>query len=410
MISFKFDYKNTINLSEHKCSDKELFYETKYDKTDNLVPDLYNSIFKNYKNKEVNIAALLCLNSNSLLLLNKYFINANIYGYEYNDLYINYFKKKYLINNDKIKLSKIDFKDRYSTKQLLNSNIELHKSSESFEFKNKLIVNYDIIISNITNILDEQVKIIENIYKYLKPCGIFIIENISENYNENEYLYKLSHILNEFEEYYFFSFNNTKIFVLIKKGNKELFSKTKKMTIITPSIRPKNLLKIKNSINFDYVNEWIIVYDGSKIKENPNLFIDDLNHTKIKEYIYTGIGISGNPQRNYALDNIKIKDTYLYYLDDDNEIHKDLYKLLNIADDNKLYTFNQKNRINGNCIELFHIDTAMMLIDYNLCKDIRWILDKYNADGYYIKECYLNNKDKWIYVNNTLCTYNTIIE
>ena len=44
---------------------------------------------------------------------------------------------------------------------LLNSNIESYKSSESFESKNKLIVNYDIIISNITNILDEQVKIIE---------------------------------------------------------------------------------------------------------------------------------------------------------------------------------------------------------------------------------------------------------
>jgi hypothetical protein len=392
MISFNFDYRNT-----------DLHYLT-----------FYNSLFKNYKNKEINIATLLCLNSNSLLELNKYFINANIYGYEYNDLYINYFKNKYLINNDKIKLSKIDFKDGYRTRKLFNSNTE---SSESYIplSKNKLIVKYDIVISNITNILDEQIKIIENTYKYLNPGGIFIVENIFENYNEDEYLYKLSHILNEFKKYYFVSFNNIKIFVLFKKLNKELFScihtpeEPKKITIITPSIRPKNLLKIRNSINFDYVNEWIIVYDGSKIKENPNLFINDLNHDKIKEYIYTGIGISGNPQRNYALDNIKIKDTYLYFLDDDNEIHKDLYKLLNIADDNKLYTFNQKDRIKGNCIELFYIDTAMMLIDYNLCKDIRWILDKYNADGYYIKECYLNNTDKWIYVNNTLCTYNTII-
>jgi len=165
------------------------------------------------------------------------------------------------------------------------------------------------------------------------------------------------------------------------------------------------LLKIKDSINFDYINEWIIVYDGSKIKDNPLLFKDN---NKIKEYLYKGEGISGNPQRNYALDNIVIKDTYLYFLDDDNEIHPDLYKLLSIIDNNKLYTFNQKDRINGDYIEVYNIDTAMLLIDYNLCKDIRWILDKYNADGYYIKECYLTNLDKWIYINNTLSTYNIL--
>jgi hypothetical protein len=82
--------------------------------------------------------------------------------------------------------------------------------------------------------------------------------------------------------------------------------------------------------------------------------------------------------------------------------------LLSIIDNNKLYTFNQKDRINGDYIEIYNIDTAMLLINYNLCKDIRWILDKYNADGYYIKECYLKNLDKWIYINNTLSTYNIL--
>ena len=48
----------------------------------------------------------------------------------------------------------------------------------------------------------------------------------------------------------------------------------------------------------------------------------------------------------------------------------------------------------------------MFLIDFNLCKSIRWIEDKYDADGYYIKNCYLNNKYNWIYVNNELSYYN----
>ena len=42
--------------------------------------------------------------------------------------------------------------------------------------------------------------------------------------------------------------------------------------IITPSYRVKKLPKILKSINFNYISEWIIVYDGSKIDENFKQF------------------------------------------------------------------------------------------------------------------------------------------
>ena len=45
--------------------------------------------------------------------------------------------------------------------------------------------------------------------------------------------------------------------------------KNNKLTIITPSYRIKNLHEIKKSLNFEYIDEWIIVYDGNKIKSNP---------------------------------------------------------------------------------------------------------------------------------------------
>jgi hypothetical protein len=186
----------------------------------------------------------------------------------------------------------------------------------------------------------------------------------------------------------------------------------KKLTIITPSCRPANLIKIKDTINFDYVDEWIIVYDESKVKENPRLFSEN---AKIKEYLHTSPGISGNPQRNYGLDMIQNKNTYLYFLDDDNIIHHDLYSLLSTMEDDKLYTFDQdrpvdvfpyKRLLTGDNIKLGNIDTAMFLIDYNLCKNIRWVLDKYYADGLYIVECYTKNKNKWVYVNKTMAYYN----
>jgi len=54
------------------------------------------------------------------------------------------------------------------------------------------------------------------------------------------------------------------------------------------------------------------------------------------------------------------------------------------------------------------IDTAMILISYNLCKNIKWNLYEYAADFIYINECYNQNKDKWIYINNTLAYHNKI--
>ena len=148
---------------------------------------------------------------------------------------------------------------------------------------------------------------------------------------------------------------------VIKGGDEPIFKNTNKLTIITPSYRVKNLLEIEKSINFEYIEEWIIVYDGSKITDNPKIFE---NNNKIKEYVFKGEGISGNPQRNYALTKITNPDTLIYYLDDDNILHPDIYKLLNIIDNDKMYTFNQYNILNGNNINVGCIDTAMVIIPY----------------------------------------------
>ena len=385
MNSFNFDFKN---VKTELCQINNKYnYLSNFNYKENIENNeyytvLYNSLFKNVKDKELNITIFSDSNCNLSLLFNEYFKNSNIYCFHNNIDYINYFKI-FIWNNNKIKVNKI--------------NEESLKNYNLF---------YDIIINNLTKKFDEQIRLIENTYEYLKPGGVLVIQNILNEYSENEYLENMS--LEQFQKYYFITVNNHKLLILIKNGGDSLIKKTKKMTIITPSIRPYNLLKIKETINFDYVYEWIIVYDNNKISENPKLFENDLFNYKINEYLYKENGCSGNPQRNYALDNIKNNNTFLYFLDDDNEIHKDLYNLLDIIDDDKFYTFNQKDRINGDSIEIYQIDTAMILIYYNICKNIRWKLDLYNADGHYIKECYKENINKWVYVNNTLCTYNTL--
>ena len=58
--------------------------------------------------------------------------------------------------------------------------------------------------------------------------------------------------------------NNIQIFNNIYINMENL--KNNKLTIITPSYRINNLIEIKKSLNFEYIDEWIIVYDGNKIK------------------------------------------------------------------------------------------------------------------------------------------------
>jgi predicted O-methyltransferase YrrM len=359
----------------------------------------YDGLFKSKKDKNLKIAELGILDGASLLMWKEYFANAELYGFEYNNQLITNFKQNF--NNDRITLATIDVTNKDNIVKAFSD----------------LNISYDIIIEDTTHQFEDQIRVIENTYQYLKPGGIFIIEDIFKSYNESDYINRLSPILEHFQDYYFIEldhvnknstgWNNDKLFILIKGGAEPIFKNTNKLTIITPSYRINNLLEIKNSINFDYIDEWIIVYDGDKIIDNPNLFENQENN-KIKEYVYKGEGVSGNPQRNYALTKITNPDTLLYYLDDDNTIHPNMYKLLNIIDNNKIYTFNQHNRIKGNNICIHHIDTAMIIVPYNLCKNIKWIVDKYDADGYYIEECYNTNKHTHIFIDNDLCYYNKI--
>jgi len=181
----------------------------------------------------------------------------------------------------------------------------------------------------------------------------------------------------------------------------------KKLSIITPCTRPENLMRLKESIPFEYVHEWIIVYDAPT-------FTPMFHEDAIKEYCCQGPSMVGNRQRNYGLDHIT-GDTYVYFLDDDTIMHPDMASFLPTIEPNHLYTFDQSrnsnvfpytDRLTGDKIEMFHIDTAMFLVDSSLCKDIRWIVDEYTADAIFIVECYSANPSTWMYVNRILSYYN----
>jgi hypothetical protein len=151
-----------------------------------------------------------------------------------------------------------------------------------------------------------------------------------------------------------------------------------KLTIITPCSRIHNLPALYESIEFDKINKWIIVYDTTVNSFCPSF----LSHTQIIEVDCKSSlnGVVGNTQRNYGLSLVE-DDNYIYFLDDDNIIHPNFWKHVLL----------------GNRIEINYIDTAMYIIHKNMIEDIKWQEDLYAADGKFITDVYSTGKYKHKY-------------
>ena len=159
METLKIDYKsNTSELCEIGKK-----YDTDKSSQRNNVTDyrhchpytlFYDGLFRNKKNESLKIAELGILDGGSLRMWQEYFINSEIYGFEYNDQFITIFKNKF--NNDRITLS----------------NINVHNNNSIINAFRQLNIQYDIIIEDTTHQFEDQIRVIENIYSYLKPGGI----------------------------------------------------------------------------------------------------------------------------------------------------------------------------------------------------------------------------------------------
>jgi len=177
------------------------------------------------------------------------------------------------------------------------------------------------------------------------------------------------------------------------------------LTIITPCCRQSAIPILYNSIRFDKINKWIIVYDTSQNRKYNKIYNDNPQILEVE----VNKGISGNPQRNYGIS--LVDDGFIYFLDDDNIIHPHFWSIIDILDNNKFYTFDQLRTkkcdvLYGNNINVGHIDTAMFLVHRKQIGNIRWIENLYEADGYFITELNNNNKGLHVYINFICCYYN----
>lgn len=182
-----------------------------------------------------------------------------------------------------------------------------------------------------------------------------------------------------------------------------------KITIITPCSRPENLETMAKSINFDC--RWVISFDMDFDQFMNTISKDEMSFLK-KHWItplHVKGGVSGNAQRNLAIDSIR--DGFIYCLDDDNLMHPEFYEatkeILANNPDAKCIFYSQDvqwrhigvRAVNPSSVRVNGIDQAQFLISRELIGNERY-QQKYEADGLFIQKIFKENDRSIFYFYN----------
>ena len=100
--------------------------------------------------------------------------------------------------------------------------IDIKNSSNINNVFQEIGESFDIIIDDSTHVFEDQIRIIENLNKFLKPGGTIVIEDIYNYYDEKNYFNKLSMFKNLFSEIYFIEIKHRNIFTPLWNNNKIL--------------------------------------------------------------------------------------------------------------------------------------------------------------------------------------------
>jgi len=293
----------------------------------------------------------------------------------------------------------------------------------------------DVIIDDGPHTLESMLFVASNFTRLLKPDGILVIEDV-------QHPDWIPQIINAFPEE-----ARRDVVVVDRRSVKKRYddiliiyrpnakrhspAAPRAMTLITPCSRPENLHKMYTMMAhaFEFVEEWIIVYDGKRVGSNPNQFA---GNPRISEYLFDGPGVSGNPQRNFALDKVSNWKTWIYFLDDDNVVHPRLFDMVrDVCTAGHVYSFNQMRPsgglLRGDCYRKGAIDTAQVLVWGELMSDMRWepgsetdgILIESTCtagryvcvdigDGKFIEALHRRHGSKFVFVDRVLSYYNAL--
>jgi glycosyltransferase involved in cell wall biosynthesis len=341
---------------------------------------IYDDLFSSLRDEEINVAEIGIEKNDSINIWRRYFPLAKIYGYEYNDDYIQNAENQNLID---VQYVKMNIQDESSIQSCLD----------------QVGVKYNVIVEDSTHIFEDQIRFIKKSINYLNEGGILVIEDIFRNRSEEDYKKELLEVEKYFSEITFITaehenryspgWDNDKLIVL-KRNNVPLQnSNTKsKVFIVTPSRRPFNLEFIEKTIPNEC--EWVVVFDKTvkNAHQIENATIINSDET----------GFWGNPNRNIGLEYIKNNlnpsdNDWIYILDDDNILHSEWWNTIqsHLDSTDAIITWGQSwpsgepRTEPTNEPKIATIDTSQYIVRWSVAKDLRfeWI---YEADGIYAEE------------------------
>jgi predicted O-methyltransferase YrrM len=168
---------------------------------------IYNLLFLPFKSKNINFAEIGIYRNMSMMCWREFFPNANLFGFEYDGVFLTNAINHNLNNT---KYSYIDITDK-----------------ESLETELSKFEKFDIILEDSTHKFDDQINLCEIAYKYMNSGGILIIEDIFRNEDETRYLESLQSVKDYYSDMFFIEtehvlkyspeWNNDKLMILIKK-------------------------------------------------------------------------------------------------------------------------------------------------------------------------------------------------
>ena len=199
-LDMSYYYSELCELSKKFNTDKSPFNKNNFR---HAYTPVYHFLFNKIKNKNLVIAEIGILKNESIKLLREYFVNSKIYGFD-----------------NSIDLLESAKKD--NLKDVFYNNIDIKNSDNINDVFQEIGGSFDIIIDDSTHVFEDQIRIIENINKYLKPGGTVIIEDIYDYYSEKKYYENLIKFKDDFSEIYFIEIKHRNIFTPLDNNNKIL--------------------------------------------------------------------------------------------------------------------------------------------------------------------------------------------
>jgi hypothetical protein len=160
--------------------------------------------------------------------------------------------------------------------------------------------------------------------------------------------------------------------------------------------------------------EWMIIYQHEveqelmewkrAIKNQKGLQLTTVRGNTATSYY-------GHSYRNQAVANIEERENaWVYFLDDDNILHPEFTKLINVVrPDDEVVFFTQvwksgEIRLEPDHLGVGGVDTAMMLVRSDIIKKHLWNEEEYTADGLMAETLASNHNSRRIH--EPYCFYN----